>query len=146
MANTVTHAILCPRCTGRKQFVGISFSAKKCFEVDCHICNGVGAISRDRFTRYAEGQLFRNLRVAANVGMREFAERCGILPSDFSKMEQGDLPLVDSAWLKLGEARLEVAQKDAEAAKQAFPSDGHRTMNEELNIKGEVRWTTTKNR
>ncbi len=83
--------ITCPECHGHKTGLAIVMTAGKAFEMDCPTCNGTGQVTAEFMLRLHEGRAMRDARIQRGVGLREEAERRGILPSDLCKMENGHL-------------------------------------------------------
>jgi hypothetical protein len=55
----------------------------------CQFCNGQKTVPPERLEWRAIGEAWRLARRAIPVGMREWADRCGCLPSDYCYMEAG---------------------------------------------------------
>lgn len=82
-----TGSIVCPRCAGSRiePFFGIGIHRR-----DCEQCSGDGFITAEQYRWTIDGERMRHWRrYVVRRGLREEAERRGILPSDYYKMESG---------------------------------------------------------
>lgn len=85
---------VCPDCGGERARLAIAMSAGKAFMLECPTCSGSGMVTPEFLERRAEGRRMREARVKRGVGLREEAERRGMLASDLCRMESGHIPAV----------------------------------------------------
>jgi hypothetical protein len=55
----------------------------------CRLCDATGSVSTERLSWRERGDRMRQDRLALHVGLREYAEKIGMLPSEYSAMECG---------------------------------------------------------
>ena len=82
--------MICPRCNGEKKLTAVFPVKVRGQEIPCRTCNGTGEIDTARLGRIAAGSILRQARIDAGYGLRAFAEKLGVLPSTWAKIEQGD--------------------------------------------------------
>ncbi len=87
---------VCPSCGGRKTIIAahalMSDGSSQFGKVlPCFKCDSTGKISEQHFRWYQHGQQMRAERIARGVGLRQEAERRGMLPSDLCDMENGKI-------------------------------------------------------
>lgn len=89
---------ICALCRGSGHVTGLfpvyapSVSVdqrKPVVELDCWRCGGAGVLTTEQLARIASGDARRAQRVARGVGLREEAERLGMLPSELCDIECG---------------------------------------------------------
>lgn len=95
------HAVVmsrCPSCDGKRTIVafGIRYapghSGPPVRELPCHVCDGLGEVSRDQVSRMDRGERFRRHRVGVlGLGLQEAALQWGKKPSELSCIEQGKI-------------------------------------------------------
>ena len=91
--------ITCPACDGNKKSVGIGCGPGGCkpMTFKCFTCNGIGEIWEERLKWIETGKKIRERRLERNITQREEARQLGVLPSDYSDIEQGRVE--NSKWL-----------------------------------------------
>lgn len=83
--------ITCPRCHGKKEILGLSFSAKKSVVLVCDICNGHGEITEEKQQLINIGAQRKSDRIARGMTLRKEANRLGLKPSILSAIERGSV-------------------------------------------------------
>ncbi len=88
---------VCPDCNGAKRFLVVHVRPAPGEEpilpedgmMPCPSCRGTGEVTPEHLERYQAGQAIKRDRIRRGVGLREEAERLGILPSDYAALEHG---------------------------------------------------------
>ena len=86
----------CPQCGGKGSFIGVGLNSQapegerlKFVEVACRLCAGRRRISRRLLARYLAGQKLKRARIERGMGLRQEAQRLGILPGELADLECG---------------------------------------------------------
>lgn len=88
-------AITCPGCRGRGHLMAYFIRYKpghcgpSCRELPCHVCNGAKSVPEESLRWMEHGDMLRNRRINAGIGMREGADRLGIRASELCEIENG---------------------------------------------------------
>jgi len=99
---TPSERVPCPVCFGRKKLIPVvvrpapGVSRQEVAEslvdndgLDCPTCGCQGTITEERERRLEMGGKLRDARRSAGMGIREFAEALGVLPSVWNAIEHG---------------------------------------------------------
>jgi len=96
MSNVVSTVIPCIDCDGTGSGYGLP----------CERCRAIGLMPQDGVQWILTGNIIKSVRLKkAMCGLREMAERLGMLPSDYYAIEKGFVDNTDFKLSRLVEAR-----------------------------------------
>lgn len=93
----------CPCCNGRKTFDAFIDYADpdgsrqgEFRRMTCQTCGGTGTVTEDVAHAIARGRKYREARMARGESLRECAQRLGISAADLSRVERGEIQLMEA--------------------------------------------------
>lgn len=102
-----TAMVTCPDCGGRKKLLGVfpvrreGTTGPPVIELDCANCDEQGQVPAERLLWQLQGEKIKAARLARNRGLREEAERLGMLPSTYCQMEHGRIcPTIEPTYIE----------------------------------------------
>lgn len=88
--------VVCFHCNGRGEvYAHINYGTLRPAEwrwIRCQPCDGLGLVSLAYRRAWEEGTRRRELRVAAHVSQQNMAQRLGVTPQAYTRMECGREP------------------------------------------------------
>ena len=90
---------VCPRCDGKKEMTAFVDGRRTdgshwgdLRTLKCFTCKGGGTVTDKHMERIKAGEMMRENRVQKGLGLREAAKQLGIIATELSSRERGDLP------------------------------------------------------